>query len=449
MNVDPEAAVRETASGLALGPAVLSSDLLFVALESLVEPGIGHEILLRRRLLICGQKILVLVDPELAVFGLQQNPLAHRPVGHDVAVAVERELAVPVDLAENLERDVIVRGRKRPEARDLLSPTLVDRPVMGAVDSPVGRLVEPGENIRVGLPDRAVLIAPPEPLPQIIDRPFHFPLRPGAVGRAETRLEDIMMGEVEELGVEDGFAGLVAADDHVLHVVVEDLGGHALEITKTPDVAGHKALESRAFDELGIDGPAEAQDDHEDIDGGRPARRFFDLEVAPVELGLVTRLRLESGVGEARLALLDCPDVALHRVVAACITPVLESIHDPGRLVVILLQIVLDRLNMGREDRFPRLTLAVTRKLVAQEMLLDRLAMTTRLLGDRPDALAVPVHGHDFHKYLLGDHWVSPPFVEETIPWVQSPGGTLFVPIIGTLFHAHRQQLRGLVWSLT
>jgi hypothetical protein len=72
--------------------------------------------------------------------------------------------------------------------------------------------------------------------------------------------------------------------------------------------------------------------------------------------------------------------------------------------------------------------------------------MTTRLLGDRPDALAVPVHGHDFHKYLLGDHWVSPPFVEETIPWVQSPGGTLFVPIIGTLFHAHRQQwLTGLL----
>ena len=156
---------------------------------------------------------------------------------------------------------------------------------------------------------------------------------------------------------------------------------------------------------------------------------------------MVARLRLESGVGEARLALLDRPDVALHRVVAACITPVLESIHDPGRLVVILLQIVLDRLNMGREDRFPRLTLAVMRKLVAQEMLLDRLAMTTRLLGDRPDALAVPVHGLDFYKYLLGDHWVSPPFVEETIPWVQSPGGTLFVPIIGTLFHAHRHRV--------
>jgi len=43
-------------------------------------------------------------------------------------------------------------------------------------------------------------------------------------------------------------------------------------------------------------------------------------------------------------------------------------------------------------------------------------------------------------KYLLRDHWVSPPFVEETIPWVQSPGGTLFVPIIGTVFHAHRHQ---------
>ena len=178
MNVDPEAAVRETAGGLALGPAVLSPDLLFIPQERLVEPGIGHQVLLRRRLLVCGQKILVLVDPEPAVFGLQQNPLAHRPVGHDVAVAVKREPAVPVDLAENLERDVVVRGRKRPEARDLFFPALVDRPVVGAVDSPVGRLVEPSENIRVGLPDRAVLIAPPEPLPQIIDRPFSAPARP-------------------------------------------------------------------------------------------------------------------------------------------------------------------------------------------------------------------------------------------------------------------------------
>ena len=441
MNVDPEAAVRKPAGGFALGPAVFSPDLLFIALESLVEPGIGHEIPLRRRFLVCGQKILVLVDPQLSVFSLQQDPLPDGPVGHDVAVAIERELAVPIDLTEDFERDVVVRGRKRPETRDLFFPALVDGPVVGTVDSLVGCLVEPGEHVGVRLRDRAVGIAPPEPLPQKIDRPLHFSLRPGAVGRAESRLEAIMTGEVKELGVEDGFSGLVAADDDVLHVVVEDLGGHALEIAEGPGVAVHEAFERRAFDELDIGGPAEAQDDHEDVDGGRSARGFFDLEVAPVELGLMARFRFEAGVGQARLALFDRPDVALHGVVTALIAPVLESIQDPGRLIVIFFQIVLDRLNMGRQDRFPRRGLAIMRKIVSGKVLLDRAAMPTHYFGDRPDAFPAPVHGQDFHEYLLGDHWVSPPLDEKTIPLSQSPGGTLFVPVIGTLFHAHRQQV--------
>jgi len=226
----------------------------------------------------------------------------------------------------------------------------------------------------------------------------------------------------------------------VLHVVVEDLSGHALKIAKSPDVAVHEALQSASLEELDIGGPAEAQDDHEDVDGGRPARGFFDLEVAPVELSLVARFRFEPGVGQARLALFDGPDVTFHGVVATLITPVLEAIQDPHRLVVIFLQIVLDRLKMRREDRFPRCSFVVMRKIVAEEMLFDGVAMLARLLGDRPDALAVPVHGHNFHEYLLGDHWVSPPLAEKTIPRVQSPGGTLFNPIIGTLFHAYRQK---------
>src|SRR4030067_1079268 len=120
-------------------------------------------------------------------------------------------------------------------------------------------------------------------------------VRPRTGGRAEPGLEAMVMGEVEELGIENGFSGLLAADDDVLQVVVEDLSGHALKITKSPDGAVHEALESRSFDELGIGSPAEAQDDHEDVDGGRPARGFFDLEVAPVELGLVARFRFRPG----------------------------------------------------------------------------------------------------------------------------------------------------------
>ena len=248
-----------------------------------------------------------------------------------------------------------------------------------------------------------------------------------------------MMGEEEDLGVVDGLAGLIPADDDVLHVVVEDLGGHALEIAKGPDVPVKEALECRPLYELGIGGAAVTQDEHEDEDRRRPARGPFDLEVGPVELGLMARLGLESRVGQPRLAILDRPDIPLHGLVAARIAPALEPIPDPGGLVVVLAEKVLDRLMIRGEDGLPHRGLAIAGEIVALEMLLHGLPVQSQLFSDGSEAFPAPAHSLDVHEYLLGDHAVSPPFDERTIPPLQSPGGTLFMTRIGTLFYDHRQ----------
>jgi hypothetical protein len=64
-------------------------------------------------------------------------------------------------------------------------------------------------------------------------------------------------------------------------------------------VAVQERFQSAAVHELDIIGPAEAQDEHKDEDTAGPASGFLDLEVAPVELGLLPGLGLEpdEGVG--------------------------------------------------------------------------------------------------------------------------------------------------------
>jgi len=152
---------------------------------------------------------------------------------------------------------------------------------------------------------------------------------------------------------------------------------------------------------------------------------------------LETWLGLEPGVGQAGLSLLDGPDEGLHGVVTAGVSPLPQAIPDPGRRVVIFSKIVLDRLEIWRQDRFPPLGLVVSRELVAGQVSAYGFAVESELFSDRPDALSASMHGLDIHVYLLRDHRVSPPLLEETILLIQSPDGTLFVPITGTFLHSH------------
>jgi len=219
---------------------------------------------------------------------------------------------------------------------------------MGAVDPAVGRLVQPDEDVLVGLPDGTILIAPPEPLPQVIDGPFHLALHPGAVGSAQKRLEAVMMREGEHLGVEDGLPLRVPPDHDVLHVDVEDLGRNAAQIPEAPDVAVQEGLQRAVFDELDVIGPAEAQNQDKGEDLADPPTGFVHLEFA------------------------------------------------------------------AADDKYPWRSPGCSSRFGAW-------------LG--------------FPCIPPWRSWVSPSLPEETIPSVQSPGGTLFNPISGTLFHARRHRV--------
>jgi len=229
MDVNPEAPPREPACRLAFGAAVLAPPLLLVAEELFVELGMGQDIVPRPRLLVGRQEVLIMVDPDEAVLDLEHDPQARHAIRDDVAVGVERDLAVPVDLPEDLERGVVVRGRQRAQMWALLPQALVYSLMSRAVDAAVNRLGEPDAHVFVRLPDRCEPVAPPEAFADVIDRPLRLALGPGIVGWAEPGLEAVVVGEMQKLRVPDGLAGLVAADDDELHVVVEDLGRHAPE----------------------------------------------------------------------------------------------------------------------------------------------------------------------------------------------------------------------------
>lgn len=109
MDIDPEAADGQPAGGFPLGFTVLAAQLFFVGPERLVEARIGHELVLALGFPVARQQVLVVIDADQAVFDLQHDPLAHGPVGDHVAVGVERDLAVPVHLAESLQRGVVIR----------------------------------------------------------------------------------------------------------------------------------------------------------------------------------------------------------------------------------------------------------------------------------------------------------------------------------------------------
>ena len=99
------------------------------------------------------------------------------------------------------------------------------------MNPPVGCLIEPGYNILVGFLDGAERVAPPELFTNIMNGTFHFPLHPGVIGRSNLRLKTIMMGKVEELDIKGSFT-IFSADDHVFHVVVENLRRDSLKANR-------------------------------------------------------------------------------------------------------------------------------------------------------------------------------------------------------------------------
>lgn len=283
--IHPEAANREAPGGLTLGFAVFSTVLFFVTPELFVDPGMGNELVLFLRFQVLHQEVLVVVNADDTVFYLEHHLFPHGPVGNGITIGIVGDPAVPVDLAEDLERGVVIRGRQPPKMWNLFLPSIPHGAVMGAMDTPVGSVIEPVSDVFIGFFERSEGIAPPEPFADVINGALDLPLHPGTVRRRRQGLKAVVMGKVEKLDIEYNLS-LTSADNDVLPVVVDYLQGDSLKISECPDVAVHEAFQGAAPGKLDVSRPAVAQHQHEGKNRGRPAGRLHDLECTPVELGL-------------------------------------------------------------------------------------------------------------------------------------------------------------------
>ena len=174
------------------------------------------------------------------------------PVGHAVAVPLEAHEAVegdlparaqvPLDLGRDLERPGVRRARRLVLAhRDACRRAPPAASLLGA---PEGGL--PVEGVKVGKgPSREEV-----PLHEA-DEPLHLALRIGVARPAQPGAEADDAHELGVVGLPDGPAVGIAADDHALHVVGEHGRGHAQrrERVQHPD---EEVLLARVREELDV-----------------------------------------------------------------------------------------------------------------------------------------------------------------------------------------------------
>lgn len=206
------------------------------------------------------------------------------PVGHAVAVPLEAHEAVegdlparaqvPLDLGRDLERPGVRRARRLVLAhRDACRRAPPAASLLGA---PEGGL--PVEGVKVGEgPSREEV-----PLHEA-DEPLHLALRIGVARPAQPGAEADDAHELGVVGLPDGPAVGIAADDHALHVVGEHGRGHAQrrERVQHPD---EEVLLARVREELDVGAPAMVADHGEAGDPRPLAAGALDRDEAPVHL---------------------------------------------------------------------------------------------------------------------------------------------------------------------
>lgn len=206
------------------------------------------------------------------------------PVGHAVAVPLEAHEAVegdlparaqvPLDLGRDLERPGVRRARRLVLAhRDACRRAPPAASLLGA---PEGGL--PVEGVKVGKgPSREEV-----PLHEA-DEPLHLALRIGVARPAQPGAEADDAHELGVVGLPDGPAVGIAADDHALHVVGEHGRGHAQrrEHVQHPD---EEVLLARVREELDVGAPAMVADHGEAGDPRPLPARALDRDEAPVHL---------------------------------------------------------------------------------------------------------------------------------------------------------------------
>lgn len=99
-------------------------------------------------------------------------------------------------------------------------------------------------------------------------------------------MKAIMMGKMEKLDIKSRSAIVRSADDYVFHIIVENLSGDAMKITKCPDMTIHEDIQCAALHKLDVHIAGITEDQGKGINGGCPPVWFLNLKITPVNLGL-------------------------------------------------------------------------------------------------------------------------------------------------------------------
>jgi hypothetical protein len=274
---------------------------------------------------------------------------------HRVSAALEGHERLPRDLPHRRPVEVLPPhgvGVRHPEERPLGGDRLGRFPPGGLGGLGV-QPVEEAADDGVELPGRGELpVVGPEPLHQLREV-LGLPLRVGVERLAEQRLEQAVLGEGGEGGVDPALAELAlrAVGDRP-HVVEEHLGGRPPEVEDGVEHAPHERGLGPVERHLDVLGPREAEDHQEDAEPqGRPVPRPERHVLLPVDLGLLARGRLEAHRGDPRGLLPERAAVVPHQPVAPGVPERLyEAVqgHRRAGLLELLPDDRPERVDLGR-----------------------------------------------------------------------------------------------------
>src|SRR6266568_2402486 len=262
-------------------------------------------------------------------------------------------------------------GGQGQEGRLLLRQPTQGDDVGGAMhaligaDEPAGTLIG-----QVGVAQEGPAVE--EIAAEVADGPLHLALglRPEGTARADP--EAPVGGEAEELGIleQPPAARAVVLENHALHLIEEDLVGHATEGREGPLEAQHDGERRLARHEFDREYPRVAEDDEE-----REALAPGEVDLGEIELGLLTGWGLKPHDRLQLRAWADAGHVGFELTVAPGVARGAALVKQPDR----------------RQRRVGRQSL-LNQRLVARELRPAGRALAHRR---RPAQLALELAGPD------------------------------------------------------
>ena len=222
-------------------------------------------------------------------------------------------------------------GPVRPRSQGPQEVLFLFEPIDGAlfqraVDAHVGGGIDPGPCLMVEILIVDERTTVEEPFSHVPYRAFDLAFGLSSIRPAGSDPEAPMVGKAEELGVLEDAASLVPfiVDDHGLHLIEKQLGGHAAEVGKRVLQPLEEMLHGLTPEKLQPEDAGIAQHDEQGVPLA-PGK----AKVGKVDLPLSTRRRLEADDGFLRRLGTDRADILLHLRVTAPITGGLDLRKEP------------------------------------------------------------------------------------------------------------------------